>query len=99
AARRAGFSRARVEGSPPAAVITRAVVAGTPTRERAPRAAAGPAARRRSSPVTFLELLARSTPARVIAPKLGTASRRHRHRLLSIGAQISARHGALAVPG
>jgi hypothetical protein len=43
--RRAGSSRARVEGSRPQRFGQRALQAGRPTRERGPRAAAGPAAR------------------------------------------------------
>ena len=43
--RRAGFSRARVEGPRRQWNGARTVVAGRPTRERGPRAAAGPAAR------------------------------------------------------
>jgi len=43
--RRAGFSRARVEGTPPSRQWSATRRAGRPTRERGPRAAAGPAAR------------------------------------------------------
>ena len=43
--RRAGTSRARVEGTPPSRQWSAARGAGRPTRERGPRAAAGPAAR------------------------------------------------------
>ena len=42
---RAGFSRARVDGPRRQPFGTRGVAAGRPTRERGPRAAAGPAAR------------------------------------------------------
>src|SRR5207245_4999011 len=43
--RRAGFSRARVEGTRPSRASSRTAQAGRPAREREPRAAAGPAAR------------------------------------------------------
>ena len=43
--RRAGSSRARVEGTPPSRQWSATRRAGRPTRERGPRAAAGPAAR------------------------------------------------------
>ncbi len=42
---RAGSSRARVEGAPPSRQWSATRMAGRPTRERGPRAAAGPAAR------------------------------------------------------
>ena len=50
--RRAGASRARVEGTPPSRQWSATRRAGRPTRERGPRAAAGPAARplRRPAP-------------------------------------------------
>jgi hypothetical protein len=43
--RRAGSSRARVEGTPTSRLWSTTRTAGRPTRERGPRAAAGPAAR------------------------------------------------------